>query len=71
MPKALDLTNKKFGKLTAIKKVQSRNGNTYWLCQCECGNQKEIQTSNLTSGSTLSCGCLTKNSNKEIHCLNC
>ena len=71
MPKALDLTNKKFGKLTAIKKVQSRNGNTYWLCQCECGNQKEIQTSNLTSGATLSCGCLTKNPNKEIYCLNC
>lgn len=72
MPKALDLTNQQFGKLIAIKKAPSRNGNTYWLCQCECGNQKEIQTGNLTAGLTRSCGCLTqKNPQKEIYCLNC
>jgi hypothetical protein len=29
MPKALDLTNKKFGKLTAIKKLPSKKGKTY------------------------------------------
>lgn len=29
MPKALDLTNKKFGYLTAIKKAPSRSGKTY------------------------------------------
>lgn len=57
MAKSLDLTGKRFGKLVAIKKVASRNKNTYWLCQCDCGNQKEIQTGNLTSGRTTSCGC--------------
>lgn len=29
MPNALDLTNKKFGKLTAIKKAESKNKHTY------------------------------------------
>lgn len=58
MPKALDITNQKFGKLTALSKVPSRSGKTYWLCQCECGNQKEIQTGHLTGGRTVSCGCL-------------
>ncbi len=57
MPKAVDLTNKKFGLLTALYRVPSKNHHTYWMCQCECGNQKEIQTSHLTCGSTTSCGC--------------
>lgn len=56
MPKALDLTGQKFGKLTAIKKVSSRGKKTYWLCKCECGEQKEIQTCHLTSGVVKGCG---------------
>lgn len=42
MPKAIDITNQKFGKLTAIQKSESRGGKTYWLCKCECGNEKEV-----------------------------
>lgn len=57
MPKALDLTDKKFGYLTAIKKAPSRSRKTYWLCRCECGIEKEIQTSHLTNGAITSCGC--------------
>ena len=58
MPKALDLTGQRFGALVALSKADSRKGKTYWLCQCDCGNQKEIQTGHLTSGVTTSCGCL-------------
>lgn len=57
MPKPLDLTNQKFGKLTAIKRAPSRSNKTYWLCLCECGNTKEIQTTHLTTGAISSCGC--------------
>lgn len=57
MPKALDLTGEKFGRLTAIEKLPSRNGKTYWLCKCECGNQTQVQTGHLRSGSIISCGC--------------
>ena len=58
MPKSLDITNQIFGNLKALKKAKSRSGKTYWLCECLlCGNQKEIQTSHLTSGATKSCGC--------------
>ena len=73
MPKALDLTGKRFGKLVAIKKVPSKNKKTYWLCQCDCGNQKEIQTSHLQSGAIQSCGCLVKENSKREYefCLNC
>ena len=57
MGKALNLEGQRFGNLVAVKRAPSRSGKTYWLCQCDCGNQKEIQTGHLTSGVTKSCGC--------------
>lgn len=58
MPKALDLTNQKFSKLTAIKKAPKRNDRyTRWICQCECGETVEVRTDYLRNGHTTSCGC--------------
>lgn len=77
MAKALDLTNQRFGKLVALSKAPSRKGNTYWLCQCDCGNVKEIQTGHLTSGATKSCGaCMGEpfsfqNCNLKRNCILC
>lgn len=68
MPKALDLTGQKFGKLTVISKSASKNGKTYWLCKCECGVEKEVQTSHLRSGAIKSCGSITcKSTNTTDH----
>ena len=50
-----DLTGQKFGKLTAIEKV---NNEGYWKWQCECGKQKIIKADSVKSGRTRSCGCL-------------
>ena len=57
MPQRRDYTGYRFGKLVVLEKAPSRNNHTYWLCQCDCGNKKEIQTSHLTSGASTSCGC--------------
>ena len=70
MPKALDLTGQRFGNLITISKAPSRNGKTYWLCRCDCGKEKEIQTGHLTSGTTTSCGCLQSLSKKDRENLN-
>ena len=48
----------KFGLLNVISAGALRGRNRYWLCLCECGNQKEICYSSLSSGRTKSCGCL-------------
>lgn len=53
-----DITNKQFGKLTAIKYEYTKNKKPYWLCRCECGKNKIIAYSSLKSGATKSCGCL-------------
>ena len=56
-----DLTGKKFGNLTVISKKCNKNKNVYWNCICECGNNVEVKTSELNRGSTVSCGCYSKN----------
>lgn len=52
-----DLTNQQFGKLTALSRVENKNGRAWWKCQCECGETKEIPAYALTSGNSKSCGC--------------
>ena len=58
MPKAIDITGQKFGKLTVLEKAPSRSGKTYWKCQCDCGTIKDIQTCHLKNGAIQSCGSL-------------
>lgn len=59
-----DITGKKFGKLTAIKRLPSQNGRTKWLFRCDCGKEKAIEQYVVTHGITRSCGC-AKNGNKN------
>lgn len=56
------LVGKQFGRLTVLSrdlsKPQGKGCSGYWICQCSCGKICSIMTSQLTSGSTQSCGCL-------------
>jgi hypothetical protein len=55
-----DLTNKTFGRLKVLKRVENDSfGKSRWLCQCECGNKKIITACSL-GRRTKSCGCLHK-----------
>jgi hypothetical protein len=56
----LDLTNKRFGKLVAIKLMGKINDIYKWLCQCDCGNQILVKTGSLNYKEVQSCGCLQK-----------
>ena len=61
MGKALDLTGKKFGRLTVIERVENdKEGHTRWLCRCDCGSQRIVLGKCLKNGHTQSCGCLNK-----------
>ena len=51
------ILGKEFGKLTVIGYDGVRNKNSYWLCKCECGNEKVISRPSLISGHSESCGC--------------
>lgn len=59
MARREDLTGRKFGRLTVIEFYGcNKYGQPIWSCQCDCGTIKQITSSDLRSGSTLSCGCL-------------
>jgi len=50
-----------FGKLTIMDRTDnSDEGNTRWLCHCECGNDTIVHGSSLSKGMTKSCGCLSR-----------
>lgn len=54
----LDLTGKRFGKLTVLKKSdRDIVGRIHWLCQCDCGEKTCVRAGALTSRNTRSCGC--------------
>lgn len=51
-----DEIGKKYGKLTVIEQLPSRNRRIYWKCKCDCGNYCEVSGTSLRSGQ-ISCGC--------------
>lgn len=59
-PKPENLTGQKFSRLLVLAEMPKRGSNRYWLCQCNCGAEKEIQMSLLKNGNTQSCGCLNR-----------
>jgi len=57
---ALDLQGQTFSRLTVLRRTETRGKwkPVYWLCRCECGNEKEASTNSLRTGKVRSCGCL-------------
>lgn len=77
-----DLRGQKFGMLTVTEERSDENrerkGNNvfkaFWLCKCECGNEKLALASTLMNGTTYSCGCVTrmpelKNKDRKAACI--
>ena len=58
--KMVDISGKKFTKLTALFPVVTENKRPQWLCVCECGNETVVACNRLTNQNTKSCGCLQK-----------
>ena len=57
----IDIIGQKYGKLTVIKEIIAKSRNKrMMLCRCDCGNEHICSVSDLTTGHTMSCGCLNK-----------
>lgn len=72
-----EITGERFGKLVALYPTNRKSGGSrYWMCQCDCGNKKEIIKSLLMNGKTKSCGCMTHKwqaakVTKHFGCMSC
>jgi hypothetical protein len=52
------IIGRKYGRLTIIElSGMDINGNKYFRCRCDCGNEKEVSYRNMHTGHTKSCGC--------------
>jgi hypothetical protein len=61
MPKILDRTGQRFGRLIVEGRGEDTSqGKPRWRCLCECGGNKLADGASLKSGRTLSCGCLQR-----------
>lgn len=68
----IDLTSmvgKKSGRLTVkerdLSKPTGHGKESYWICECECGNSVSVRAADLKNGHTQSCGCLRKDLVRE------
>jgi len=68
MPKPIDLTGRRFGRLTVLRKEgPGACWQQQWRCLCDCGREVVVFRSNLASGHTRSCGCLRSERMRELH----
>ena len=65
--KLVNLVGKKYGRLLVIEKADSLNGNTRWLCECDCGNKRIVHGTSLKTGNTTSCGCYKTENAKRLY----
>lgn len=56
----VDLVGLRSGRLVVLNFHGQKKLKTYWICKCDCGNEKIIAGESLTRKKTLSCGCLVK-----------
>lgn len=56
---------KKFNRWTVIDVAEKIGYNKRYICECDCGTRKVLIFSLIKNGYSKSCGCLTKDINKE------
>ena len=60
--RAKNISGQKIGHLTALYRTNPPKGvskGVYWKCKCDCENTTIVLGSNLYTGHTQSCGCIT------------
>ena len=66
MGRFIDITNQKFGYLTALYRLPSEKGKPIkWHCKCDCGNEVDVYGTMLRNGNTKSCGCYQRQRARE------
>lgn len=56
--KFVDLTGRRYGRLTVDCHAFNKGGRGFWKCTCDCGSSVVVATALLNNGNTSSCGCL-------------
>ena len=61
-----DLTGSRFGRWAVLEYAgRSKRGEVQYKCRCDCGTERVLRRTSLTSGNSKSCGCLSRDVAKE------
>lgn len=60
MPKIIDRTGDRYGRLTVVEQAGVLRKQKAWMCLCDCGTRVIVPNSYLRTGDTRSCGCLKR-----------
>lgn len=63
-----DISNQKFGRLTALYPVKryDKSGSVIWRCKCDCGNEVDVSYNKLMYTNQKSCGCQKKEHDQKL-----
>lgn len=56
----VDLSGRRFGRLSVQSRAPSSPRKVRWLCKCDCGREMAVFAYALKSGHTTSCGCFKR-----------
>jgi len=56
----IDLTGQRFGRWTVVAFARAEQSHVWWLCLCDCGEQKVVRGGDLRRGHSFSCGCFNR-----------
>jgi hypothetical protein len=66
MSQFIDLTDRRFGRLTVLRRVDDKPKFVpRWACRCDCGAERVVDGASLRKGHTQSCGCLNRERTSE------
>lgn len=66
--KVPDITGKKFGRLTVVRRsAVAIRGSYHWICRCDCGKETLVLNCQLVGEDTESCGCVRKHGLRYTH----
>lgn len=61
----LDLAGRTFGLWLVLSELPQEGGDSRWLCRCQCGTERPVLGTNLSKGTSTSCGCRTRAESME------
>ena len=61
----IDLSGRRFGRLTVTGRMPSNGKKTMWACACSCGAGVTVRGAHLTAGLIRSCNCLNTDAKRQ------
>lgn len=67
MPSLLDLSGRRFGRLSIVSFARNAKNEPAWIVRCDCGTVRTVAAGSLANGNTRSCGCLQRDQTSATH----